>query len=68
MLPALFALVIYEIESLYFPRLPWTTILLFVLPMVAGMTGIPPHRALSVEMGSPELFAQAGLKLQSSGS
>jgi hypothetical protein len=34
--------------------------LLFTLPMVAGMTGMYHHAKLLVEVGSPELFAQAG--------
>jgi hypothetical protein len=34
---------------------------------VAGMTGMHQHtQLLLVEMGSPKIFAQAGLKLQSS--
>jgi hypothetical protein len=33
---------------------------------VAGMTGAYHHAQLSVEMASQELFAQAGLQLQSS--
>jgi hypothetical protein len=35
-------LVIFEIESLFMPRLAWTSFLLFVLPHVAGMTSVPP--------------------------
>jgi hypothetical protein len=57
--PALFVLVIFETGSHFLPRLAWTTIL-FVLPCIAGMTGVPLHQLL-VEMGSPELFAKAGL-------
>jgi hypothetical protein len=34
--PAVFALVIFEIGSRFFPRLVWTTSLLFMLAAVAG--------------------------------
>jgi hypothetical protein len=37
-------------------------ILLFVLPCIAGMTGMCHHVQSLVEMGSLTVFAQAGLK------
>jgi hypothetical protein len=42
-LPALSVLVIFETESGFMPRTPWTMSLLFVLFHVAGMTGIYHH-------------------------
>jgi hypothetical protein len=33
------ALVIFEMGSPFLPRLAWTSILLFVLPELVGMTG-----------------------------
>jgi hypothetical protein len=44
----------------------YAIILLFVLPQVAGMTGVHHHTQSLVEMGSNKLFAQAGLKWRSS--
>jgi hypothetical protein len=45
----------------------WTTIFLFRLPAVAGMTGAQNHaQFFSVVKGSCELFAQAGLEPGSS--
>jgi hypothetical protein len=35
--PTLFTLVSFEIESVFLHRLAWTMILLFILPVVAGM-------------------------------
>jgi hypothetical protein len=53
----------YEIGSQFLPRLAWTEVLLFVLPAVPGVA-VELHSAQQlVEMGSSELFAQAGLKL-----
>jgi hypothetical protein len=49
--PALFALVILEIRSCFFPRLAWNMILLFQLP-VTYLTGTYHHAQLfSIEMG-----------------
>jgi hypothetical protein len=45
-------------------QLIWTLVLLFVLPGVAGMTGIYHQtQLLLVEIGSHELFAKTGLEL-----
>jgi hypothetical protein len=43
-------------------RLAWVVIFLFVLACIAWMTGISHHDKLLVEMGSHELFAQAGFE------
>jgi hypothetical protein len=43
------------------PRLAWTVILL-VLPYLAGMTGTQYHIHPLVEMGSQELCAPGGLE------
>jgi hypothetical protein len=39
------------------------TTILFVLPHIAGMTGMPHHIQPLVEMGSHKCFAGAGLEL-----
>jgi hypothetical protein len=66
---ALFVLVILEIGSHFLPTLSWTTNFLFytshfMLPTVAGMTGVCHCAQLLVEMGSCELLFWAGLKPQ----
>jgi hypothetical protein len=43
------------------PRQAWTVIL-FVLPQVAGMTGAHYHTQSLVEKRSPVVFARAGLE------
>jgi hypothetical protein len=48
------------------PGLAWSTVLLFVLPHIAGMKGMCHYTQQLVEMGSGKLFAQTGLELQSS--
>jgi hypothetical protein len=55
-LPALFVLIIFEIGSHFIPRLDWTTVNLFVLPSVAGMTGMYHLAQPLVKMESGELF------------
>jgi hypothetical protein len=40
----------------------WATILLFVFPHVSGMTGVCHHAQVLLDMGSQELFSQAGLE------
>jgi hypothetical protein len=50
-LPALFALVILEIGSCFLYRPPWTTFILSMLPVVAGMTGTCHQAHPLVEMG-----------------
>jgi hypothetical protein len=45
------------------PVLAWTPVLLFVLPQVAGITGICHSAQPVVEMGFLELFAQVDLNL-----
>jgi hypothetical protein len=45
------------------PMLAWTTILLFVLPCVAGVTGVYHCAQLLLEMGAHEFFAQTGFNL-----
>jgi hypothetical protein len=62
--PSLFVLLIFEIGSHFMPRLIQITIVLFVLPCIARMTSVYHHTQSLVEMESPKLFAQAGLKLQ----
>lgn len=57
-----FALVVVEIRSYVMPRMAWTTILQFVLPIVVGMTGIQHCAQPFVEMGSHELLALDSLK------
>jgi hypothetical protein len=58
-----FALVIFEIGSLFLPELAWTIRLLFRLPHIAGMISVHHHtQFLLVKMGSREVFTQAGLK------
>jgi hypothetical protein len=48
-------------------RPAWTSILLFMLPLVAGMTGTHHHTQPLIEIGgSRELFVQAGFEPQSS--
>jgi hypothetical protein len=54
-----YTLVIFEIESHFMSELAWTSIL-FVLPPLTGMTGTPHHTHPLLEIGSHELFAQAG--------
>jgi hypothetical protein len=54
-------LVIFEIGSFLMPGLAWTTVL-FVLPYIAGMTGMP---SLWLMWGLAN-FAQVGLELRSS--
>jgi hypothetical protein len=55
-------LVIFEIVSCVMPSFASTGIL-FVLPHIAGMTGVYHHTQSLVEMGrSHELFAQTGLE------
>jgi hypothetical protein len=61
-LPALLNLVIFEVGSDFIPRSAWITILLFVHPLIAGMTGAHHYAQTFVEMGYQELFAQAGLE------
>jgi hypothetical protein len=56
--PALFAFVIFKIESHFMPELTWTTIL-FVFFHVLGMAGTYHCGQLLVKMGSQELFAGA---------
>jgi hypothetical protein len=60
--PALFVFVILEIGSHFMPRLTWFMILPFVLPCIARITGVCHHAQSLVEMGSCELFAQAGFQ------
>jgi hypothetical protein len=43
-------------------RLTWIVIFLFVLPYIAGMTGMHYHAQPFVEMMSHEYFAQASLE------
>jgi hypothetical protein len=50
------ALVIFEIWSHFMSVLVWTIILLFVLPAVAGMTGMHHCAQSLVEMGSCDIF------------
>jgi hypothetical protein len=38
--PNLLALVIFEIWAPFLPELVWTIILFFIIPVVAGMTGL----------------------------
>jgi hypothetical protein len=59
---AIFALVVLEIESHFFPSLAWTVILLFYTSNIAGMTSMCHHAQVwSVEMGVNKLFfAPAG--------
>jgi hypothetical protein len=52
--------------SHFFPRQAWTQILLCMLPFIAAMTGTHHHTQPLIEMGSHELFAEAGLILQAS--
>jgi hypothetical protein len=54
-------LVIFEIGSYFMPGLAWTVILLFVLPHIAGMTGMHHCTEPLFEVGSHELFARVGL-------
>jgi hypothetical protein len=61
--PALFVLVVSEIGSQFMSGLPYTMILLFVLPCVAGMTGAPHRTQPLFEMESCKLFAHSGLEL-----
>jgi hypothetical protein len=66
--PALFALVIFELESSFMPRLTWTVTLLFVLPCASGLTGVHYGTQSLLEMRSCEFFTQADFEPQSSGS
>jgi hypothetical protein len=52
-----------EIGSHFLPRLAWSKIFSFMFPTIAGITGTHHHAQVLVEMGSFELFSQAGLKL-----
>jgi hypothetical protein len=54
--PAFFALVIFDIESHFLPELAWISILLFMFPAIAGMTGMYHHKQVLVEMRSHELL------------
>jgi hypothetical protein len=56
MLPALFALVNFEIGSHFMLCSAKTTILLCVLPCIAGMTGTCHHAQLLFEIGSHKIF------------
>jgi hypothetical protein len=47
--PALFALVIFRTGSYFMAMQDWTTILLFVLPLVAEMTGMHHCAQLFIE-------------------
>jgi hypothetical protein len=64
--PAPGTLIILKKESGFMPGLPFTTILLFVLPCLVGMKGAHHHPQPLVEMGFWELFGWASLELQSS--
>jgi hypothetical protein len=57
MLPALFALVIFEIGSHFMPGPAWTVIFLFVLPCIARMMSKHHHAQLLVQMASHNFFA-----------
>jgi hypothetical protein len=48
------------------PKQIWTSILLVMLPHVAGNDGMHRCAIPLLEMGSCELFAEAGLELPSS--
>jgi hypothetical protein len=53
----LFALVIFEIGSLFMSGLAWTPVFLFVLFCVTGMTGAYHHAQLfPLRWGSQKLF------------
>jgi hypothetical protein len=61
----LFALVIFEIGvSLYAMASQRGPVLLFVLPHIAGMTGVHHHTHPLIEMGSHKLFGLVCLKPQ----
>jgi hypothetical protein len=62
---ALSATSIFEIRSSLYVQITWAKFLLFILPLVAGMTGAGHHAQPLVETGSHEFFAWAGLKLPS---
>jgi hypothetical protein len=64
-LPALLALAFFEIGSFFKPELAWTSILLFMLPLVGTrgtLTGMCQHAQTLVEMGFCEHFAKAELE------
>jgi hypothetical protein len=66
MLPALFALVTFEIGSHILPGLAWT-VLLIMLPAIADMASMHNHIQLfSFKMESHEFFSWAILELWSS--
>jgi hypothetical protein len=46
-----FMLVMFKIGSYFMPWLAWTSVLLFVFPCMAGMTGMSHCTQLLVEMG-----------------
>jgi hypothetical protein len=50
--PALSALIVFEIGSCFMPESGWTVIFLFVLPCIAGMTGMYHCAYPLIEMGS----------------
>jgi hypothetical protein len=53
----------FEIGPSFLFRLAWLQSSYFVLPKVAKLTGVHHHTPISVEIGSNELFAHAGLEL-----
>jgi hypothetical protein len=55
-------LVILEIGSCFLPRPDWTTIQLFMVPIIAGITGVYHQAQLLVERVSHELPALTGIK------
>jgi hypothetical protein len=66
-LPAFFALVIFEIGSRFLPTLAWIVVLLVYSCCITGVTSACHHAQLfSVEMESCRVFVWAGLELQSS--
>jgi hypothetical protein len=59
---ALIMLIIFEIGSYFKSGLAWNTILLFVLPLIADMTGMLYCTEALVKIGSQKLFVQTGLE------
>jgi hypothetical protein len=52
----LFALLIFKMGSHFMTWLAWTIMLLFVLPHVAGRTGVHHHAQPLIEMGVSQTF------------
>jgi hypothetical protein len=55
--------IFFEIESHFKPRPAGTVILLLMLLLIAGITGVHHQAYLLVEMGAYKLFVLAGLEL-----